>query len=152
LLHLSTSSLLTETGRVFGVSSLIDGAVYGDNASWRWAVLAGLISGPAVVAATGLAAALPDPGTGAWAVLPLGRLALAGALVGFGSKVCICCGTGSCLALRPFIFGSMAGVSHGLRTHRCHLRDVFARHVSHELRHCAMVYANRAECNNALTT
>lgn len=89
LLHLSTSSLLSETGRVFGVSSLVDGAACGDHARWRWAMLAGLVSGPALVAATGLAGngAFPDAGTAAWAALPIGRLALAGALVGFGSKV-----------------------------------------------------------------
>lgn len=87
LLHISTSSLLTDTGRVFGISSVVDGALLGDHAKWRWAILAGLLAGPAVVAETGLGPALPDNGAGLWAVAPVGRLALAGALVGFGSKV-----------------------------------------------------------------
>lgn len=98
LLHISTSSLLTETGRVFGISSVVDGAVWGDHARWRWAIVAGLVSGPAVIAATGLGGALPDNGAGTWAVAPVGRLALAGALVGFGSKVSL--SMGRCVAWR----------------------------------------------------
>lgn len=87
LLHLSTSGLLTETGRIFGISSILDGAIFGDHARWRWAILAGLVGGPALTSGTGLGPALPDAGTWVWASLPMKRLALAGALVGFGAKV-----------------------------------------------------------------
>jgi uncharacterized membrane protein YedE/YeeE len=91
LLHLSTSSLLVETGRVFGISSVLDGAIWGDGALWRWAILTGLVAGPALAASTGIGAAfaVPDAGLASWAALSGSRLALAGALVGFGSKVSI---------------------------------------------------------------
>ena len=115
LLHLSTSSLLTDTGRIFGVSSLIDGAFWGDHARWRWAVLAGLVSGPALIAATGLASAIPDPGTAVWAAQPIGRLALAGALVGFGSKVGsspLTCARRGVSELRPWRY-AWARLCHG---------------------------------------
>jgi hypothetical protein len=87
LLHVSTSGMMVETGRVLGISGVTDGALLGDHARWRWAVLAGLISGPAVVAATGIAPALPSNGAELWAAAPVSRLALAGAMIGFGAKV-----------------------------------------------------------------
>ncbi|CAK9784746.1 hypothetical protein CC85DRAFT_273851 [Cutaneotrichosporon oleaginosum] len=94
LLHVSTSGLMTETGRVLGISGVTDGALLGDHARWRWAILAGLVSGPALVAAAGLAPALPPNGLELWAAAPAGRLALAGAMIGFGAKLGSGCTSG----------------------------------------------------------
>jgi hypothetical protein len=87
LLHVSTSSLLRDCGRVFGVSGLIEGAVFGDKLYWRWSALTGLILGPIINRATGLSRLLPDPSLELWSTQPLGRLVTAGILVGMGSRV-----------------------------------------------------------------
>ncbi len=87
LLHLSTSNLLTDTGRVLGISGVVDGAIHGDGESWRWSIILGLLFGPALLSITGLDELMPDSGTGAWATQSVGRLALAGMLVGLGTKV-----------------------------------------------------------------
>ncbi|TXT04310.1 hypothetical protein VHUM_04197 [Vanrija humicola] len=96
LLHLSTSSLLSATGRVFGISGVLDGALLGDGAGWRRALVAGLVAGPLVAAATGLSAiaAVPSSGAALWAELGLARLAAAGLLVGFGSRLGSGCTSG----------------------------------------------------------
>ena len=87
LLHLSTSSLLELTGRVFGVSGIVSGAILGDRARWRWSTLAGLALGPVMVWSTGLGRVLPDSGLGSWAQQSPLRLVAGGLLVGFGSRV-----------------------------------------------------------------
>jgi hypothetical protein len=87
LLHISTSSLLRDCGRVFGVSGLIEGAVFGDKLYWRWSALTGLILGPIINRATGLSRLMPDPSLELWSTQPLGRLVTAGILVGMGSRV-----------------------------------------------------------------
>lgn len=87
LLHLSTSTLLTDTGRVLGISGVVDGALLGDGESWRWATIVGLLSGPVVSHVFRLRGSFPDSGSGSWAVMGMGRLMLAGVLVGFGSRV-----------------------------------------------------------------
>lgn len=94
LLHISTASLLDNTGRVFGGSSILYEAIYGDHAFWRWALLGGMLVAPKLNAAiqplaallrvhlpTGIAEPVPEVD---W---PLAKLIIAGSLVGFGSKV-----------------------------------------------------------------
>jgi hypothetical protein len=87
LLHLSTSSTLADAGRVLGISGILDGAVLGGREHWRWGVVAGLLLGPVVARMTGLSEFMPDPGVGMWAAQSVGRLGVAGFLVGLGSKV-----------------------------------------------------------------
>lgn len=87
LLHLSTQGLLEDTGRVFGISGIVSDAVLGDRAKWRWAVVAGLVAGPAVVHAVGIAPYVPDPTAWTWATMSSSRFALAGGLIGFGAKL-----------------------------------------------------------------
>lgn len=90
LLHLSTSSLLSETGRVFGISGIVDNALLGDRASWRWSTLFGLAAGPVLVRFLGLGDLGVDDGLAMWKGLGYGRIGLAGVLVGLGSKVSLC--------------------------------------------------------------
>ena len=76
--------LLVLTGRIAGISGILGGALEGrgaDDTAWRIAFLAGLVAAPLVYA--GLGATLP-PVTVA---TPLGLLALAGVLVGYGSRL-----------------------------------------------------------------
>ncbi len=87
LLHLSTSTLLADAGRVLGISGILDGALFGSCENWRWSILTGLVLGPVVARLTGLSECMPDLGVEAWTVQSAGRLGLAGLLVGFGSKV-----------------------------------------------------------------
>ncbi|KAL7418638.1 hypothetical protein Q5752_007096 [Cryptotrichosporon argae] len=83
LLHVSSSSLLHALGRVLGISGVLDGALFGDRAGWRWALLAGLAAAPAPVHALHVPGP-PDAGVDSWAALGPARLALAGAKVGSG--------------------------------------------------------------------
>jgi uncharacterized membrane protein YedE/YeeE len=93
LLHISTASLLDNTGRVFGGSSILYEAIYGDHAFWRWALLGGMVVAPRLNEAIEPLRELlrvhlpvgmePVPEVD-W---PLGKLIIAGSLVGFGSKV-----------------------------------------------------------------
>ena len=93
LLHISSASLLDNTGRVFGGSSILYEAIYGDHAVWRWALLGGMIVAPKLNAVIQPIAALLRVHLTSGVVepvaevdWPLGKLILAGALVGFGSK------------------------------------------------------------------
>lgn len=85
LLHLSTSSLLTETGRVFGISGIVDNALFGDRVAWRWTTILGLLVGPLVARSCGDIEL--DDGLTMWKGLDIGRIGLAGLLVGLGTKV-----------------------------------------------------------------
>ncbi|RXK36504.1 hypothetical protein M231_06225 [Tremella mesenterica] len=94
LLHLSTSSLLSLAGRVFGVSGIVSGAVLGDRASWRWATLGGMFLGPLLVSMTGLNGSFPDDGLLSWGKQGWARLMLGGSLVGLGSRLGSGCTSG----------------------------------------------------------
>jgi len=85
LLHLSTSSLLSETGRVFGISGIADNALFGDRATWRWTTILGLMVGPVVARFFGDIGL--DDGLTMWKGLGIGRIGLAGLMVGMGTKV-----------------------------------------------------------------
>lgn len=87
LLHLSTSQLLEDTGRVFGISGIVNNAVLGEREGWRWAVVGGLVAGPALAAVTGVKALFPGQALSALETIGKGKLALAGILVGLGSCV-----------------------------------------------------------------
>lgn len=87
LLHLSTSELLEDTGHVFGISGIVSGAVLGERQGWRWAVVGGLVAGPALAAVTGVKALFPGQALSALEIIGKGKLALAGILVGLGSRV-----------------------------------------------------------------
>jgi hypothetical protein len=85
ILHLSTSSLLSLTGRVLGISGIVDGAILGDKARWRYSMIGGMLLGPIVALALGGLGV--DDGLAMWAGLPWGRVGIAGFLVGLGSRV-----------------------------------------------------------------
>ena len=87
LLHQSTANLLADTGRVLGISGIVDGAVLGNGESWRWAILTGLVVGPAMGLATGISRVYASDPLAGWELIPAGRAITAGLLVGFGSRV-----------------------------------------------------------------
>lgn len=87
LLHLSTSQILEDTGRVFGISGIVSGAVLVEREGWRWAVVSGLVAGPVLAAVTGVKGLFPGQGLSALETIGKGKLALAGLLVGLGSQV-----------------------------------------------------------------
>jgi uncharacterized protein len=81
LIGLAASLLLLGSGRVAGVSGMIAGVLLGPSPerSWRAWFLAGLVLG-------GLVLGLLLPGSIGASPRPLGLLALAGVLVGFGTR------------------------------------------------------------------
>lgn len=87
LLHISTSNFLADTGRIFGISGVLSGALYGETRkqSWRWLALAGLAVGPFVLKVVGMEGLLKLNDLGG--EIGAGRMILAGLLVGFGSRV-----------------------------------------------------------------
>lgn len=115
LLHEASTAMLQDHGRVLGISGILDGAVTGllshnrageasrsssvedkplpkkpasaVESSFRTVFLAGMLLAPTFAGLTGLGPLLPDQGDAVWAGLSIGRLALAGLLVGMGSKV-----------------------------------------------------------------
>lgn len=86
-MHISTSNYLADTGRIFGISGLLNGALFGETRrqSWRWLALAGLAAGPLVLKLAGTTAFLATTDMGGH--MDTWRLVLAGFCVGFGSKV-----------------------------------------------------------------
>ena len=89
LLHLSSSSLLSDTGKVFGISGIVSQALLGPGPreKWRWAVIIGLVAGPIIGEAVGLEGTYASDAIAGWRDIVLGRGVIAGALVGLGSKV-----------------------------------------------------------------
>ena len=85
LIGVAATLLLWLNGRIAGISNIVGGlwsARVGD-VSWRWLFVAGLLAGGATLA-------LIQPQTFAESPSSLARLAVAGALVGFGA----CLGNG----------------------------------------------------------
>jgi uncharacterized membrane protein YedE/YeeE len=82
LIGLSASSMLGLSGRVTGVSGIVGGLVApkAGDVAWRALFVAGLVLG-------GLAARAVIPGAFTASAAPLGLLAIAGLLVGFGTRV-----------------------------------------------------------------
>lgn len=90
LIGIAAAAMLFLNGRITGISGIVDGAVAqrGEEASWRWAFLAGLLVG-------GLAWFAVNPAGPEFEVarsLPL--VAAAGLLVGFGTKMSNGCTSG----------------------------------------------------------
>lgn len=83
LLNISTSSFLTLTGRVLGVSGIIDGAAF-DGTGWKVASALGLLVAPVVNNLIGLYEVAP---TTVPVVAPTAMIVAAGFLVGLGSRV-----------------------------------------------------------------
>jgi hypothetical protein len=88
LLHLSTEAILEDTGRVFGISGIVNGAIWGGQDVWRWASILGLLLGPFLVSLGGVGSSkLGLGGVQGWQGLSTSRVLSAGLLVGFGSRV-----------------------------------------------------------------
>jgi hypothetical protein len=91
LLHLSTSSLLEDTGRVLGISGLTESALFGASSSssstWQRAVIGGLLIGPVISKGLDLDGTFPADPMDGWRGISIARASLAGLLVGFGSRV-----------------------------------------------------------------
>ncbi|KAK4688061.1 uncharacterized protein P7C73_g2060, partial [Tremellales sp. Uapishka_1] len=94
LLHLSTSTLLGDTGRVLGISGIVDGVLLGKRETWQLATVAGLLLGPLASSSIGVSNYFPDDGSNAWASQSVSRLMLAGGLVGLGSRLGSGCTSG----------------------------------------------------------
>jgi len=89
LIGIAVAMLLLLRGRVAGISGIVAGAVRpgrGDG-HWRALFVAGLVAG-------GLVARLVDPGAIGAMAAPLPVLALAGLLVGFGTRLAGGCTSG----------------------------------------------------------
>ncbi len=90
LIGLSAAILLLANGRIAGISGILDGALKpgGSETSWRLAFLVGLLAAVPVMALAGYA--LPAVQVGK--TLPV--VALAGLLVGFGTRLGSGCTSG----------------------------------------------------------
>jgi len=121
LIGAAAAGLLLINGRIAGISGILSGGTRPGGAGWQWAFLAGLL-----VAGAGAAlAGLPVPHALSGQSLPL--LAVAGGLVGFGTKLGNGCtsGHGVCglARLSPrslvavLVFMAVAGVTVFIRRH-----------------------------------
>ncbi|WGS22305.1 MULTISPECIES: YeeE/YedE thiosulfate transporter family protein [unclassified Bradyrhizobium] len=83
LIGLAAALLMLLTGRIAGVTGIVGGALLGGSADrgWRIAFVAGLIAAPLIAALFG--APLPRPQMNASLVV----IAIAGLLVGFGTRM-----------------------------------------------------------------
>ena len=88
LIGLSAVLLLWVNGRIAGISGILFGAIGGNDKAWRWWFLGGLLLGGA--AWIWLADAAPAPRE----QFPLWLVALAGLLVGFGTRLGSGCTSG----------------------------------------------------------
>jgi len=86
LLHVSTSSLLSDTGRVLGISGIAESAILA-NGRWQRQVVLGLLLGPTLGYVLGIEGIYAGDAMRGWSGISLMRGALAGLLVGFGSRV-----------------------------------------------------------------
>ena len=86
LLHVSTSSLLSDTGRVLGISGIVESGLLA-NGRWQRQVVLGLLLGPTIGWTLGLDGIYAGNALGGWTEISLLRGAIAGLLVGFGSRV-----------------------------------------------------------------
>jgi uncharacterized membrane protein YedE/YeeE len=84
LIGLAASALMLLTGRIAGISGIFGGLIApgANDRNWRLAFIAGLIAAP-LIAAFATASPLPAPTMPASLIL----IAMAGLLVGFGSRM-----------------------------------------------------------------
>jgi hypothetical protein len=88
LIGASAAGLILLNGRIAGISGILAGATWARPQAWQWAFLAGLI-------ATGVAASLAGhPAAAALREQTFWRLALAGLLVGLGTRLSGGCTSG----------------------------------------------------------
>jgi uncharacterized membrane protein YedE/YeeE len=89
LIGLAVGALWRFNGRLAGISSILGDALMPSlhEARWRWSFLAGLLGG-------GLALRAADPGAFGGVTAGLGTLALAGVLVGVGTRLGSGCTSG----------------------------------------------------------
>jgi uncharacterized membrane protein YedE/YeeE len=88
LLHLSTSTLLSDTGKVFGISGCVDASIFSPtSAAWQRAALGGLLIAPALGRAMGWEGVYASDALTGWGQISLNRGIVAGLLVGLGSRV-----------------------------------------------------------------
>jgi uncharacterized membrane protein YedE/YeeE len=90
LIGLAVALLLLVNGRVAGISGILGGLVHPEAGEWGWRLrfVAGLVAG-------GIASRILAPGSiGHWSTPSLPVLAIAGALVGFGTRMAGGCTSG----------------------------------------------------------
>jgi uncharacterized membrane protein YedE/YeeE len=89
LIGLAATLLMLLSGRIAGISGILGDLVdlAGGDRAWRLAFVAGLIAAPLVLAAAGLS--LRAPAMPAWSIV-----AIAGLLVGFGTRLGSGCTSG----------------------------------------------------------
>ncbi len=88
LIGAAAAGLLLVNGRIAGISGILAGAIRPGAARWQWAFVGGLIAAGVVAEAGGVAAPL------SLGREPLAILAVAGLLVGFGTRVGSGCTSG----------------------------------------------------------
>ena len=88
LIGAAAAGLLLVDGRIAGISGILGNAVAFKRGLWRWAFLAGLIAALFVAPLAGIAPVIPTHQTG------LVGLAIAGLLVGFGTRLSSGCTSG----------------------------------------------------------
>jgi hypothetical protein len=84
LIGLASAGLLLVNGRIAGISGILGGAVRGESGHWRWTFLAGLIAAGLLAPILGYGRVGSSTGE-----IPADAttLAIAGALVGFGTTL-----------------------------------------------------------------
>ena len=88
LIGAAAAGLLLVTGRIAGISGILGDAVQLRPGLWRWAFLGGLALSALIAPLFGIARVVPEFQTG------FGGLALAGLLVGFGTRLSNGCTSG----------------------------------------------------------
>lgn len=88
LIGLAVAGLLLVDGRIAGVSGILGEALRAQPGLWRWAFLGGLAVSMLAAPLVGIAPVIPTYQTG------LAGLALAGLLVGFGTRLSSGCTSG----------------------------------------------------------
>lgn len=82
LIGISATLLLAFNGRIAGISGMVNGAItFAREEAWRWLFLAGLLGGGALYQYVLAAEPTPVYGLTPWA------MAIAGLLVGFGTRM-----------------------------------------------------------------
>jgi uncharacterized membrane protein YedE/YeeE len=88
LIGLSALAMLGLLGRITGISGIFAGVITGQAGVWRWAFIAGLISGPFAYHLLSQSSA-PAPSAAGWPTI-----IAAGLLVGFGARYAGGCTSG----------------------------------------------------------
>ncbi len=84
LIGVAALLLYASLGRIAGISGIAFGAISGQEASWRWPFLLGLIGGGWLAVSAGFALQMPDSADGSGALF---LLVAGGLLVGVGTRL-----------------------------------------------------------------